>query len=89
MRKRTAGVAESSGDEPDRKKRLTEEMVEGNGFLLLSISDKYAMDTADQLPVMSVPAQTDLEYTETVSTEQVPTEAEDTDSPARLSTTLS
>ncbi|KAJ6190469.1 hypothetical protein N7519_000490 [Penicillium mononematosum] len=77
---KVTGMVESCGNEADRKKRLTEEMVEGNGSLLLSISDKYAMDTAGQVsevivPAVSQSAQTDLEYTERVSTEQLPAEA--------------
>ncbi|KAJ5044394.1 hypothetical protein NUH16_001196 [Penicillium rubens] len=82
VRKRTAGVDNSSGDEPTRKKRATDNIIASNGSRLLAISDSYTCHTAVkvEVPVMSVPAvtqpaQTDFKYTEGVSTEQVPTEA--------------
>ncbi|CAG7943038.1 unnamed protein product [Penicillium nalgiovense] len=79
VRKRTAGVDESSGVEPASKKRITKEVMRSNGSRLLSLSDEYALDNAAKVPVMSVPAvtqpaQTDFQYNEGVSTEQVPTE---------------
>ncbi|CAG8089349.1 unnamed protein product [Penicillium nalgiovense] len=79
VRKRTAGVDESSGVEPASKKRITKEVMQSNGSRLLSLSDEYALDNAAKVPVMSVPAvtqpaQTDFQYNEGVSTEQVPTE---------------
>ncbi|KAJ6186597.1 hypothetical protein N7519_007898 [Penicillium mononematosum] len=54
VRKRTAGMVGLSGDTPARKKRITEETVEGNASLFLPISDRYVIDTAAKVPELSV-----------------------------------
>ncbi|CAG8895969.1 unnamed protein product [Penicillium egyptiacum] len=76
-RKRKAGMSE---DEPDRKKRITKELVEGNGSLFLPLSAIYVMNTVPKVsdvsvPAVSQPTQTALESTESVKTEQVSTQA--------------
>ncbi|KAG0156050.1 hypothetical protein PDIDSM_3226 [Penicillium digitatum] len=79
VRKRRAGIVEFSENEgPNCKKRITKEMVEANGSLLLSLSEVYVMNTAPKVPEMSVPAVsqptlTALEYTESVKTDQAVT----------------
>jgi hypothetical protein len=74
IHKRIASLDDSSGDEPACKKRITKEMMESNGPRLLSLSDEYVLDTAAKVPVISVPAitqlaQTDFQYTKGGSTE--------------------
>ncbi|OQE14192.1 hypothetical protein PENFLA_c040G05940 [Penicillium flavigenum] len=56
VRKRTAAWSGRAGGKPACKKRITEEMVEGNVSLFLPISDKYAIDTAAKVPQVSLPA---------------------------------
>lgn len=56
VRKRKAGMVGSSGDKPACKKRMTEEMVEGNASLFLPIFDQYVIDTAAKVPEASLPA---------------------------------
>ncbi|KAJ5406068.1 hypothetical protein N7465_007352 [Penicillium sp. CMV-2018d] len=76
VRKRTAGIVEFSHNEgPNRKKRITKELVEANGSLLLSLSEVYVMNTAPKVPEVSVPAVSQPAQPVHVSTEEVPTQA--------------
>ncbi|KAJ5196945.1 hypothetical protein N7449_007424 [Penicillium cf. viridicatum] len=76
VRKRTAGIVEFSDNEgPNRKKRITKELVETNGSLLLSLSEVYVMNTAPKVPEVSVPAVSQPAQSVHVSTEKVPTQA--------------
>ncbi|CAI7599848.1 unnamed protein product [Penicillium palitans] len=76
VRKRTAGIVEFNDNEgPNRKKRITKELVEANGSHLLSLSEAYAMNTAPEVPEMSVPAVSQPAQSAHVSTEEVPTQA--------------
>ncbi|KGO77986.1 hypothetical protein PITC_025140 [Penicillium italicum] len=76
VRKRGAGIVEFNENEgPNCKKRITKEMVEANGSLLLSLSEVYVMNTAPKVPEMSVPAVSQPAQSVHVSTEEVPTQA--------------
>lgn len=76
VRKRTAGIVEFSDNEgPNRKKRITKELVEANGSLLLSLSEVYVMNTTPKVPEVSVPAVSQPAQSVHVSTEKVPTQA--------------
>ncbi|KAK4868093.1 hypothetical protein LT330_007291 [Penicillium expansum] len=75
-RKRRAGIVGFNEDEgPNCKKRITKEMVEANGSLLLPLSKGYVMNTAPKVPEMSVPAVSQPAQSVHVSTEEVPTQA--------------
>ena len=76
VRKRTAGIVEFGHNEgPNRKKRITKELVEANGSQLLSLSEVYVMNTAPKVPEVSVPAVSQPAQSVHVSTEEVPTQA--------------
>ncbi|KAF4763082.1 hypothetical protein N7455_010606 [Penicillium solitum] len=76
VRKRTAGIVEFSDNEgPNRKKRITKELVEANGSHLLSLSEVYVMNTAPKVPEVSVPAVSQPAQYVHVSTEEVPIQA--------------
>lgn len=76
VRKRRAGIVEFSDNEgPNRKKRITKELVEAAGSHLLSLSEVYAMNTALKVPEVSVPAVSQPAQSVHVSTEEVPTQA--------------
>ncbi|KAJ5955182.1 hypothetical protein N7501_009461 [Penicillium viridicatum] len=76
VRKRRAGIVEFSHNEgPNRKKRITKELVKANGSLLLSVSEVYVMNTAPKVPEVSVPAVSQPAQPVHVSTEEVPTQA--------------
>ncbi|KAJ5417198.1 uncharacterized protein N7487_000748 [Penicillium crustosum] len=76
VRKRTAGIVEFGHNEgPNRKKRITKELVEANGSQLLSLSEVYVMNTAPKVPEVSVPAVSQPAQSVQVSTEEVPTQA--------------
>ncbi|KAJ5512649.1 hypothetical protein N7463_002201 [Penicillium fimorum] len=74
-RKRRAVVAESSEDEePSPKKRITKKTMEANSSLLLSSSEVYVMNTAPNVPEVSVSAVSQPAQSVHVSTEEVPTQ---------------
>ncbi|KAJ5603040.1 hypothetical protein N7537_005996 [Penicillium hordei] len=76
IRKRAAGIVGFTDNEgPNCKKRITKELVESNGSLLLSLSEVYVMNTAPKVPEVSVPAVSQPAQSVHVSTEKVPTQA--------------
>ncbi|KOS45795.1 hypothetical protein ACN38_g3252 [Penicillium nordicum] len=71
VRKRVAVMTEG----PNRKKRITKELVEANGSLLLPLVTVYVMNTASNVLEESVPAVSQPAQSVHVSTEEVPTQA--------------
>ncbi|KXG50046.1 uncharacterized protein PGRI_060130 [Penicillium griseofulvum] len=74
VRKRV-GVDISDDDQPPRKKRVTQEIVEANGSVLLPKSGVDVMNTVPKVPEVSVPAVSQPAQSVHVSIEAVPTQA--------------